>query len=204
MYTLPVRNTQGRTPYLPVEPLNRFSIGLLRKQREQLDRELATYVGGSFDVPIEDWRKAVRQFGATAKRIAGEIARLEAGGLPQRPPRQMPSLKRIALHHGLGPDPYCVRCGVVGGEGSWAAANAWLERAHVIDRVFDGLDIESNLLPLCGGCHRQQPIFEPGDECAALRWFRRTPEPWRREECALNADMRPPMTANDGQPPGCA
>lgn len=44
-------------------------------------------------------------------------------------------------------------------------------RAHIIDRVFDGLDVEWNLALLCDWCHRTQPIFKPGEETGALAWF---------------------------------
>lgn len=46
-----------------------------------------------------------------------------------------------------------------------------LVRAHIIDRMFGGLDNAANLAPLCEWCHEIQPIFRPGDEAAALDWF---------------------------------
>lgn len=94
-----------------------------------------------------------------------------AGFWPSRPGRRMPTLSRIAAYHGLPAEPACVRCKWVAPCGTWRAASRYLERAHIIDRVFDGLDGPQNLAPLCHGCHKDQPIFRPGDEVAALRWF---------------------------------
>lgn len=72
--------------------------------------------------PIERW---IRRLNAAK----AEVERLERGGLPHRPPRRMPSCARIAAFHGR-PLGECWRCGQVG----------YVERAHLIDRVFDGLD----------------------------------------------------------------
>lgn len=99
-----------------------------------------------------------------------EVRRLRDGGIPRRPGRRMPSLASIARFNNLGEDPYCMKCWYEP-EGKWRDANGWLERAHVIDRVFNGLDNESNLRPLCSRCHRSQPIFEVGQESEALKWF---------------------------------
>ena len=89
-----------------------------------------------------------------------------------RPPRRMPSLKAMAKFLGVeGREPFCFRCGVCVDADSWADARRVLERAHVIDRVFDGLDNLANLRPLCSTCHRWQPIFKAGDEAEALAWF---------------------------------
>jgi hypothetical protein len=49
---------------------------------------------------------------------------------------------------------------------------AVLERAHLITRVFDGLDGPQNLAPLCSLCHRVMPDFEPGEEESALDYVR--------------------------------
>src|ERR1700676_1593342 len=88
----------------------------------------------------------------------------------------MPSLAKIAEFHHLGDEPFCVRCGYSRpGLWTWATAGGWLDRAHLIDRGADGLDIEPNLLPLCRGCHSGQPYFENGDEAKALMWFRGGP-----------------------------
>jgi hypothetical protein len=91
-----------------------------------------------------------------------------------RPPRRMPSLVRIARHHGVELRvPFCWRCHVESDDDatSWRTASSFLERAHVIDRCYGGLDDVQNLRPLCCDCHRWQPDFGPGDEPLALRWF---------------------------------
>ena len=104
------------------------------------------------------------------RSLKAEREGLLNGAVPHRPRRRMPSLKRIARFHGLG-DPACYCCGYVHpGEWTWDTANRWLERAHVIDRCFGGLDHEGNLRPLCTWCHRQQPPFSPGEEASALAW----------------------------------
>lgn len=78
----------------------------------------------------------------------------------ERPPRQMPTTRAIAEHHGM-PDRLCWRCGTVGS----------VERAHLIDRVFAGLDLPCNLALLCADCHRAQPASEPGQEQSALDYI---------------------------------
>ena len=114
--------------------------------------------------------EAIKWLRSTKWHLSFERDRLAAGGLAIRPKRKMPSLKRIAEVNNLGMDARCVRCGYTQG-GAWPYTCNWLDRAHVIDRVFDGLDTEANLRPLCHLCHRSQPIFEPGDEHTALDWF---------------------------------
>lgn len=89
-----------------------------------------------------------------------------------RPQRRMPSIWKLATWHGielLGPA--CWRCGVIPKGITWRQANRYLDRAHVIDRQADGLDLEPNLRPLCRRCHRSQPTFRPGEETDALAWF---------------------------------
>lgn len=93
------------------------------------------------------------------------------GGTAGRPARRMPSLKKIAAFWNLPEPPACVRCGYESGDERWPATSMHLQRAHIIDRCFDGLDALCNVAPLCYGCHKSQPIFRPGDEAAALRWF---------------------------------
>jgi hypothetical protein len=90
----------------------------------------------------------------------------------------MPSLKKIAAHLGvIGDPPHCWKCKALVPTDNWDKASRWLERAHVIDRVFDGLDNAANLRPLCPGCHRVQPIFRAGEEARALRWFNKPGDP---------------------------
>jgi 5-methylcytosine-specific restriction endonuclease McrA len=97
--------------------------------------------------------------------------RLAAAHLPpKRPARRMPTLRAIARHWDLGDHPACFRCGDEPPVEGWGNAHGWLERAHLIDRWAGGLDLVTNIVPLCPRCHRRQPIFEPGDEDAALTW----------------------------------
>lgn len=92
--------------------------------------------------------------------------------LPARPGRRMPSMIRIARVQQLPAKPHCTRCGRESRQRTrWSEPTFFLERAHIIDRVFGGLDNASNLLPLCRNCHSLQPIFEPGMERAALAWL---------------------------------
>lgn len=61
----------------------------------------------------------------------------------------------------------CYRCG----------QPARCEKAHLIDRFYDGLDDVQNLVPLCYPCHSEQPPFIPGEERRALIWAQ-TPDRW--------------------------
>jgi 5-methylcytosine-specific restriction endonuclease McrA len=89
-----------------------------------------------------------------------------------RPARRMPSLKQVAEHLGIADmPPHCWKCGDLADATSWSERCSGLERAHVIDRVYGGLDNAANLRPLCATCHRYQPIFKNGDEEVALAWF---------------------------------
>lgn len=49
----------------------------------------------------------------------------------------------------------------------WKGAR-WLERAHLADRCFGGLDGPQNFALLCHECHKGMPSFRGGDE--AIRW----------------------------------
>lgn len=120
------------------------------------------------------------------QRLDGELATdlrrrevLLDGAPARRPRRRMPTLQRIAAFHRLPSQPACVRCEMQPRAERWSDPNPGLERAHIIDRVYNGLDLVSNLLPLCPPCHRSQPIFKPGDDAAALEWFGRPAAPSR-------------------------
>lgn len=60
--------------------------------------------------------------------------------------------------------PACFRCG--------EQVPAWnkLDRAHLVDRARDGLDIECNLALLCVQCHRSMPSFEPERAAIAIAY----------------------------------
>jgi len=87
----------------------------------------------------------------------------EQGYVPARPSRQMPVARKIAeFWHACGApftvdldDPACFGCGY--------RPSAWdrLERAHIVARVFDGLDGVQNLMLLCSPCHYLQPDSDP-------------------------------------------
>lgn len=89
----------------------------------------------------------------------------------------MPTLPRLAKFHGMydGP-PTCSRCRGSAPGLTWEKSGWWLERAHVIDRCYGGSDESHNLRPLCRWCHKDQPIFRPGDERQALVWFDPVPD----------------------------
>lgn len=86
--------------------------------------------------------------------------------------RKMPSAEAVAAYHETqgnlrdGLWPACFGC--AGGKDSWGE----LERAHLIDRAFGGLDGPQNLVLLCWRCHREMPSFRPGDEAFAWAWVR--------------------------------
>jgi hypothetical protein len=100
-------------------------------------------------------------------------------GRQERPARKMPSALNVAKYHGaVDPDrlrdghgPACMGCST--GADEWSQ----LERAHLIDRCFGGLDGPQNIVMLCRKCHRSMPSFEPGREDAAWSWVR-TRESW--------------------------
>lgn len=100
---------------------------------------------------------------------------VEIVSITDRPDRKMPSRKQIA-DHWVGrcehddirpPGPFfgdveaCWACG-------WPCTP---DRAHIIDRCFDGLDGPQNLTLLCKGCHQRYPIICPGDEDVAWAWL---------------------------------
>jgi len=114
-----------------------------------------------------DWDGVLGRFAAAIFALD----RLLAGHAAARPPRRMPSLKKIADHHCLPMQPFCVGCGLHTPVSEWRNASPYLDRAHIIDRCYGGLDAAQNLAPLCQACHKVQPIFEPGDEDEAMEWF---------------------------------
>jgi hypothetical protein len=77
-----------------------------------------------------------------------------------RGPRRMSTLKVIADYHGVEPD-VCFRC----------HEECSPHRAHVIERIYGGLDGVQNLVPLCPTCHINQPIFMVGEETRAWAWM---------------------------------
>jgi len=89
-----------------------------------------------------------------------------------RPKRRMPSLLHIARFWGIAhQQPHCVRCFALAPVDDWRKANSYLQRAHIVDRIFDGLDVVWNIAPLCVRCHHHQPIFRAGEELDAIDWF---------------------------------
>jgi 5-methylcytosine-specific restriction endonuclease McrA len=103
-------------------------------------------------------------------------------GLPLRPGRRMPTWQAIQRYWyrqergwvGFGQcdpgEPTCYRCGWWCMRDDKRSEADGLERAHLVDRCFGGLDIEPNLVLLCSTCHRSMPSFEPGDEHKAIEW----------------------------------
>jgi hypothetical protein len=95
----------------------------------------------------------------------------------------MPDLYRVALYWSQWPEffeldldaPECFRCAIVVALDEtktqreiWREASHYLQRAHLADRYWDGLDGPQNLIPLCVQCHRYMPSFDNGDD--AIRW----------------------------------
>ena len=52
----------------------------------------------------------------------------------------------------------------------WRASSSFLDRAHLVDRMYGGLDGPQNLVPLCTRCHRLMPVHRLGDGPAAIKW----------------------------------
>jgi hypothetical protein len=108
-----------------------------------------------------------------------------------RPPRKMPSLKKIAQHWNRDEEDCscCWRCHVP----------CRPERAHIIDRSSDGLDGPQNLWLLCGRCHANQPIFEAGDEWHATAYMLGVDDATRWSVCTMrlvNAARPPDLFAD--------
>lgn len=129
------------------------------------DRTLERWVDGY----ITSERR--RESHASIQRDIDRVASYP-GWLAARPPRRMPPARRVAEHwHRLGApfaididEPACFGCGLT------VARWSDLERAHMIDRFLGGLDHEANLAMLCALCHRLMPMFDVGDEAAALHY----------------------------------
>lgn len=139
----------------------------------RLEQEVAAWTD---EAMVERVRRSWAEdaFGKELAALQAKINTIEhlwAGGLTKRPPRQMPRLPTIAAVHELGDLARCVRCSYLPPVDEWRYAHSYLQRAHIIDRVFDGTDYPANLAPLCEGCHGRQPIFQPGDEAVAYTWF---------------------------------
>lgn len=91
---------------------------------------------------------------------------------PRRPGRKTPSAKNIMLYWASRDEyydfdlftPACFRCR--------RRARYWsdLDRAHLVDRARNGLDLECNIVLLCAPCHRVMPSFGVGEEGSAILW----------------------------------
>lgn len=137
------------------------AVALLERERDQT---VQAWIDGRWKSDEEiDLKRAVAAIDAL-------ITRIQRGELPPRPRRQMPTLRKIGRHHGI-PHDICSRCRFAP-EDDDHGPSFWLQRAHIIDRHYGGLDIPANLAPLCSVCHALQPSFQPGDEARALTWFR--------------------------------
>jgi hypothetical protein len=116
-----------------------------------------------------------------ARAAAAERERL--GLLPDRPGRYLPRLWALASYW-AGRDtfavsldrPHCFGCrlrmeasGVTPQE-QWNSAGLWLHRAHLVDRIRDGLDGPQNVVPLCAACNHVMPSFGPADGADAIAW----------------------------------
>lgn len=83
--------------------------------------------------------------------------------MTDRPKRRMPPIKRILEYRNIK-EPHCQKCLV-------PMRPKHLERAHLIDRFFGGLDGVQNLVLLCSWCHKRMPSFCNGEESAVLSWL---------------------------------
>lgn len=82
----------------------------------------------------------------------------------------MPSAQKVAAYWETRGEPFRVDLSQPECFGCGHATLKWsdLDRAHLIDRVCDGLDHAANLAMLCGICHRLMPSFESGQIEEAL------------------------------------
>jgi hypothetical protein len=115
----------------------------------------------------DDWDAGCRQANASCFHIA-----TRPGWLPERPPRRMPTVTKIAQYWHGHPGtfevdiatPECFRCHLS------VPAWSWLERAHLVDRWCGGLDHEANIVMLCVCCHRRMPPFMIDQVAEAISW----------------------------------
>jgi hypothetical protein len=113
----------------------------------------------------------------------------------------MPQLPAVARHwQGLSDwphypgnidsgEPFCARCGwrvpphkaPVDEYGDprrvslaqlWQKAGRVVDRAHLVDHMFDGRDDVANIVPLCHLCHREMPSFGVREAGNALAWVK--------------------------------
>ena len=126
-------------------------------RRPRIKYKTVDAVIDAFDAGIVN----VSDFTRLLRHASEYQAHIAKGFLPDRPPRSMPTMKAL-LRYLDHPEGICFKC---------QAEVDYLERAHVIDRVGDGLDNEANLRPLCVTCHRLQPAFVNGQEAEAEVWF---------------------------------
>ncbi len=103
-------------------------------------------------------------------------------------------------------EPFCAACGwrgpVTDGDlrAVWRFASKFIDRAHLVDHMFDGRDDTANLVPLCHLCHRRMPAFRIGQRDAALAWVRSQPHlPWWWQPFTDNlAAQHPELLARGG------
>lgn len=104
---------------------------------------------------------------------------------PKRPKRRLPTHWEVA-EYWAGRDvfmvsrdePECFGCGTVQGwaedhdtqtpKQRWNAAKRWLQKAHIVARVYGGLDGPQNIALLCDLCHSYQPDDNGAD---AIAWI---------------------------------
>jgi hypothetical protein len=134
------------------------------EMHEQVERESKAFIDG------------LRSIDAAREQI------WKPGWKPARPERRMPTLWKLAEYWAargtfdvLLDDPHCFGCREDVSEfchgetpkARWNSLSGYLERAHLVARVYDGLDAPQNIVPLCGPCHRLMP---DDDGPAAIKW----------------------------------
>lgn len=144
---------------------------------DRREKDLQEFTGWAACLSPGGWADAVR----SVQISRDELERPD--WLPERPKRSMPSLWKIAEYwlarsvFEVDPvQPHCFACRTevpYAGDTSkkrWNSACRWLQRAHLVARVFDGLDGPQNIAALCDLCHR----FQPDDDGArAIAWIQR-------------------------------
>lgn len=165
----------------PREPRRRAALREIRRRVRVLRTACVRYGQPQSELLLE-----LRQIKAEQDRI------LSPDWIPYRGDRSIPSLWTIARYWAQRgtfaidlDNPHCLACGYsqeLDGTPAerWKQAGRFLQRAHLIDRVRDGLDGPQNIIPLCGACHRAQPSYgvEQCDEVIA--WIQAGGCGWRR------------------------
>jgi len=99
-------------------------------------------------------------------------AKFDHDWLASRPPRKMPSAKKVVVYWKLRGKPFDVQSNQPCCFACKTPSDSWnnFDRAHLVDRFLGGLDHEVNLVMLCHACNKIMPMFEVSNYQHAIDW----------------------------------